>query len=69
MGAVAKATSGRLSHIPAAVDDPLNTAKLIERGLHSVYELAGQKLATAQADIVVQSAFLMTKRETALDSM
>jgi NitT/TauT family transport system substrate-binding protein len=49
--------------IHAAVDDPPNTEELIEKGFHSVYDLAGQKLPTAQTTIVVQSAFLTSKRE------
>ncbi|TME25528.1 MAG: ABC transporter substrate-binding protein [Chloroflexi bacterium] len=49
--------------IQAAVDDPPNTAELIDKGFHSVYDLAGQKLATAQTAIVVQSAFLTSKKE------
>lgn len=49
--------------IQAAVDDPPNTAELVDRGFHSLYDLAGQKLPTAQTAIVVQSSFLTTKRE------
>ncbi|HEV8469640.1 MAG TPA: ABC transporter substrate-binding protein, partial [Candidatus Limnocylindria bacterium] len=49
--------------IQAAVDDPPNTAELIDRGFHSVYDLAGQKLATAQTAVVVQTSVLSTKRE------
>jgi NitT/TauT family transport system substrate-binding protein len=49
--------------IHAAVDDPPNTAELVERGFHSIYDLAGQKLATAQTAVVVQTPFLSTKRE------
>jgi NitT/TauT family transport system substrate-binding protein len=49
--------------IQAAVDDPPNTQELLERGFHSVYDLAGQKLATAQTGVVVQSSFLTSKKE------
>ena len=49
--------------IQAAVDDPPNTAELIDRGFHSVYDLAGQKLPTAQTGIVVQTPFISAKRE------
>jgi ABC-type nitrate/sulfonate/bicarbonate transport system substrate-binding protein len=49
--------------IQAAVDDPPNTAELIDRGFHSIYDLAGQKLPTAQTAIVVQSSFLTSKRD------
>lgn len=49
--------------IQAAVDDPPNTAELVDRGFHSLYDLAGQKLATAQTGIVVQSTFLTSKRD------
>jgi NitT/TauT family transport system substrate-binding protein len=49
--------------IQAAVDDPPNTAELVDRGFHSIYDLAGQKLPTAQTGIVVQSSFLTSKRE------
>ena len=64
MGSHAQRTAALFAgSIQAAVDDPPNTAELIERGFHSVYDLAGQKLATAQTGIVVQSSFLTTKRE------
>lgn len=49
--------------IHAAVDDPPNTAELVDRGFHSLYDLAGQKLPTAQTTIVVQSSFLSSKRD------
>src|SRR3989441_12681575 len=49
--------------IQAAVDDPPNTAELIDRGFHSVYDLAGQKLATAQTGVVAQTSFVSSKRE------
>ena len=49
--------------IQAAVDDPPNTAELIDKGFHSIYDLAGQKLATAQTGIVVQSSFVSAKKE------
>src|SRR5919201_4817798 len=49
--------------IQAAVDDPPNTAELVDRGYHSVYDLAGQKLPTAQTGITAQSSFLTSKRD------
>ena len=49
--------------ISAAVDDPPNTAELVDRGFHSIYDLAGQKLATAQTAVVVQSSFVTSKKE------
>jgi NitT/TauT family transport system substrate-binding protein len=49
--------------IDAAVDDPPNTEELVERGFHSVYDLAGQKLATAQTGVVSQSSFISSKKE------
>jgi len=49
--------------IQAAVDDPPKTAELIDKGFHSIDDLAGQKLATAQTGIVVQSSFVSAKKE------
>src|SRR5437899_1308840 len=44
-------------------DRPPTTAVRVERGVHTVYDLAAQELATAQTGIVVQSSFLTTERE------
>lgn len=49
--------------ISAAVDDPPNTAELVDKGFHNIYDLAGQKLATAQTAVVVQSSFITSKKE------
>jgi NitT/TauT family transport system substrate-binding protein len=44
--------------IQAAVDDPPNLVKLRDAGYHSLYDLAGQKLATANTTVVAQKAWV-----------
>ncbi len=49
--------------IQAAVDDPPNTAMLVEKGFHSLYDLAGKKLAAAQTVVVAQAAYVTANKE------
>lgn len=51
--------------IQAAVDDPPNLAKLRDAGYHSLYDLAGEKLAAANTTIVAQKAWV-TANKTAM---
>ena len=44
--------------IQAGVDDPPDTVKLEELGFHSLFDLAGKKLATANTVIVAQNGWL-----------
>jgi len=48
--------------IQAAVDDPPNLAKLRDAGYHSLYDLAGQKLAAANTTIVAQKAWVAANK-------
>jgi NitT/TauT family transport system substrate-binding protein len=48
--------------IQAAVDDPPNLTKLRDAGFHSLYDLAGEKLATANTTIVAQKAWVTANR-------
>jgi len=58
--------------INAAVDDPPNTAMLVDKGFHSLYDLAGKRLASAQTVVVAQSAWVTANKEAMqrfIDSM
>lgn len=48
--------------IQAAVDDPPNLAKLRDAGYHSLYDLAGEKLAAANTTIVAQKAWVTANK-------
>ena len=48
--------------IQAAVDDPPNLTKLKDAGYHSLYDLAGQKLAAANTTIVAQKAWVTANK-------
>lgn len=49
--------------IQAAVDDPPNTTELEEKGFHSVYDLAGRRVASAQTTVVARSSYVAANRE------
>jgi len=49
--------------IQAAVDDPPNTAELVDKGFHSMYDLAGKKVASAQTVVVAQSAWVSANKD------
>jgi NitT/TauT family transport system substrate-binding protein len=48
--------------IHAAVDDPPNLTKLRDAGYHSLYDLAGQKLAAANTAIVAPKAWVTANK-------
>jgi NitT/TauT family transport system substrate-binding protein len=48
--------------IDAAVDDPPNLTKLKDAGYHSLYDLAGQKLAAANTTIVAPKVWVTANR-------
>jgi NitT/TauT family transport system substrate-binding protein len=49
--------------IQAAVDDPPNTTELTEKGFHSLYDLAGKRVASAQTTVVAKSEYVAANRE------
>jgi NitT/TauT family transport system substrate-binding protein len=64
LGSHEQRTAGLLAgSIQAAVDDPPNLTKLKDAGFHSLYDLAGQKLAAANTTIVAQKAWVTANKD------
>lgn len=50
--------------IQGGVDDPPNTALLQDKGFHSIYDLAGKKLAAPQTAVAAQTSWVTANRDT-----